>query len=324
MGVIVEKAGLYTTIQDLGRNGYQRYGVPVSGAMDTWAFQLANLLVQNPLNTPSLEITLIGPTLRFTKTMYISVCGADLSPTLNNVPIRIGKRILIKKGDVLRFGKPLSGCRAYIAFSGGLLVPNTLNSSSTYSPSEIGGKDGRALVAGDELFIDSHPSQVLVHDSNWFLSPMLFQYNTNQVIRIVKGKQWDWFTEEAHRIITEQKFFIQPNSDRMGYRVTSDLKLTLTHSQELITEGTSIGTIQVPASGDPIILQADCQPTGGYPKIAHVISSDLRILAQKKPNEYIRFKIVERYEAMESLRNSHKQLNYVGKAIERKLLNQNL
>ncbi|EDL66145.1 biotin-dependent carboxyltransferase family protein [Bacillus sp. SG-1] len=315
MGFTVEKSGLLSTIQDSGRTGYRRIGMPVSGAMDDKAFRFANLLVGNNEGDEALEVTLQGPVLHFKSDTVIAISGADLNPSINNEPVPNNKPLLVGKGDVLRFGMAEKGMRAYVAFKGGLKVVKQLGSSSTNTLAKLGGYKGRALKAGDKiaLNIEGHKDKQI----QWSLSPTLFTYLQKKEVRIIRSRQWDWFTEEAQMHFLSGSFTIKPESDRMGYRLSGPA-LALKQSQELLTEGIAKGTIQVPASGQPIILMADSQPTGGYPKIANVITADLPIIAQLKPNESLSFKEVTLEEAYEALRETEAEMKMIRAAVRMK------
>jgi antagonist of KipI len=320
MGFIVVKSGLLTTIQDRGRIGYRDIGMPVSGPMDELAFRAANLLVGNHEGDTAVEVTLQGPVLHFTADTIIAICGADLNPSINEEPVPNNKPLLIHQGDVLRFGMAAAGMRAYVSFRGGLHINKQLGSSSTNILAKIGGYEGRALKAGDKaaLNTEGHYGMETYH---WSLSQTVFSYLEKKEVRVLKSSQWDWFTEEARSIFLTESFRILPDSDRMGYRLSGPA-LWLEKPQELLTEGIAKGTVQVPSSGKPIILMADSQPTGGYPKIANIITADLPIIAQLKPSETISFKEVTLEEAFTALRDTEEKMKMVKAAIRLKTRDQ--
>ncbi|WP_456274438.1 5-oxoprolinase subunit C family protein [Bacillus sp. AK031] len=313
MGFSLEKSGLMTTIQDGGRIGYRNIGMPVSGPMDPFAFHLANLLLQNDENCPGLEITLQGPVLHFTADTEIAICGADLTPSINDQNVMNNKPLHVRKGDVLRFGMAASGMRAYIAFKNGINNPKQLGSTSTNTRAGVGGIEGRALKAGDKL--DLYPAQYHGSKRNWGLAPSLFTYMEKREVRVLKSTQWDSFNSRAQADFLSGMFTILPQSDRMGYRLEGP-RLELSESKELLTEGIAMGTIQVPSNGQPIILMADSQPTGGYPKIANVITADLSVIAQLKPNENIAFREVSLKEAHLALRQSEYKIRMIKAALK--------
>jgi antagonist of KipI len=295
------KSGLQTTVQDLGRYGFQKYGVIASGAMDPYAHRLANLLVGNDENSATLEIALVGPVIRFETDMFIALCGGDLSPTIDGKEVDLWRPLAVKKGSQLAFGAPKTGCRCYLAVSGGISVPEVMNSRSTYLRAEIGGFHGRALKAGDLVEIDPVSLERLAvfrkavaKESDWHVpSP---RYPAEPVVRMMKGRQFELFDEESKQRIFTEFFSVSSNSDRMGYRLEGAL-LSLEEPAELISEAVAFGSIQVPADGNPIVLLADRQTTGGYPKIGQVASVDLPLLSQLKPGERLKFQEITLEEA---------------------------
>ncbi len=291
------KAGLMTTIQDLGRYGYQKYGIIVSGAMDPLAHRIANLLVGNEESAPAIEITLSGPRIRFDKEAVIALSGGDLSPSVNGVSVKSYTPIWIKAGDVLDFGEAISGCRTYLAIQGGIDVPTVLDSTSTYLRAGIGGFYGRMLKAGDRIgFLHNDISEYTINfTGGWSISQELKVKPTDR-IRVTKGRQYDLFRKESRNAFFKEPFKISNQSDRMGYRLNGP-KLLLKENKELISEAVSHGSIQVPSDGNPIILLADRQTIGGYPKIAQIASVDLSVAAQKRPGEEVFFEELSNEEA---------------------------
>jgi antagonist of KipI len=314
MGVTVIKSGLLTTVQDLGRYGYQRAGIIVSGAMDSLSFRLANLLVGNDVFAAGLEVTLVGPTLRFEVDSMIAICGGNFSPTINKEEILLNKPIYVKKGDHLEFGPPKYGSRCYIAFKGGIQIEQVLGSRSTCLPANFGGLNGRALRTGDELPL-IELSYNYSFKTNWNLSCYFdsILFNTKP-IRVLKGRQYHLFDDESLSLFHSASFSLTKDINRMGYRMDGP-SLYLINQQELLTEGVAFGTIQVPANGKPIILMADRQTTGGYPKIAQVISADLPRLAQLKPEDSIHFVEVSIFEAQKLALDLENELKALRKII---------
>ncbi|WP_263620687.1 5-oxoprolinase subunit C family protein [Halobacillus yeomjeoni] len=298
------KSGLLTTIQDLGRIGYQKYGVIASGAMDSESHRIANLLVGNDGDHPTMEITLMGPVIEFQEDALIAICGGDLSAMVDGERVELWKPIYIKQGSELRFGNPKQGFRAYLAIAGGFDVPYVMNSGSTYLRAGIGGFEGRALEKGDEIPVGdpSMPSLSMMESlkelageehfcsASWFASPEFVpNAHSGCEIRVTEGREFELFSEESQEKFFEQAYQIDSKSDRMGYRLKGS-KLKLNEKVDMISEAVAFGTVQVPSEGNPIILLADRQTTGGYPKIAQVASVDLPKLAQLKPGEKIIFK----------------------------------
>ena len=286
MTITVLKPGLLTTIQDLGRFHYQAKGIGTSGALDLYSHRLANWLVGNEDNEATIEITLIGPTLLFQCSAVISICGADLSPTLNGIKIDNGRTLQVSNGDILAFKTIQNGSRAYLAVSGGIHTPSRYGSKSTDIRSQIGGLYGRPIKAKDRLLISS---SYLLQRIQCKRSPELHNHVKEiRKVRFTKGKQYDFFTNNSHQTFISSEFQINKDSNRMGIRLNGP-SLHLKTKLELITEGVAHGSIQVPPNGQPIILLSDRQTTGGYPKIGQIASVDLPYLAQKKPGEILNF-----------------------------------
>jgi antagonist of KipI len=298
MGMKVIKPGILTTVQDLGRVGYQKYGVVVSGAMDPFALRAANILLGNDDNTPGLEITMIGPSLRFQKDAWISICGGDLSAKIDGITVPLWRPIFVKENSLLTFQGPINGCRAYLTVAGGFEVNRVMESSSTYIRGVIGGIKGRALRENDILTMGHSLVNFDVsvrletgpfYATAWSVSRDIFpRYDNNPVIRIMRGREFELFNEKSQIDLSARGFVVSPQSDRMGFRLSGPT-LQLREPYEMISEAVTAGTIQVPPDGDPILLMADRQTTGGYPRIAQVATVDLPILAQVKPNEKIQF-----------------------------------
>ncbi|GAA4295068.1 biotin-dependent carboxyltransferase family protein [Nibribacter koreensis] len=306
MGLKIEKPGLLTTVQDLGRNGHQKEGVIVSGAMDALALRIGNLLVGNPENTASLEMSLLGPVLSFTQDHVIAVTGVDLSPKIDGEPIPLWRPVLVKKGARLSFGAPKTGGRAYLCVAGGIAVEPILGSASTYLKAGFGGWHGKALAVGVELETNAVSPEMLSFlqklegrlagksfaASSWTPSPeVLPAYSHNPTIRAVRGPEYDWFTPESKASFWQAPFQITPQSDRMGFQLEG-ATLELQKPQELLSTAVTFGTVQVPSNGNPIVLLADHQTTGGYPRIAQVITADLSKLAQTMPGQFLQFQVV--------------------------------
>ncbi|WP_332698300.1 biotin-dependent carboxyltransferase family protein [Halalkalibacter lacteus] len=310
MSMTILRPGLLTSIQDLGRVGFQKYGVIVSGAMDCYALRVANILVGNGEGEAALELTLAGPTLKVEQDLLIAITGGDLAPTIDKLPIPLWKPVYVRKGSVLQFGPCRSGCRAYLAVAGGLCVEEVMGSASTYLRAGIGGYHGRALEADDVLRFRAPSEQALqlieqlVKSSDERFSTTTWSVTTEfaipdekiNTIRVTLGSHYEQFAEESRNAFFDQVFKVTPQSDRMGYKLSGD-PLTRTDAFEMISEAVTLGTIQVPSNGQPIILLADRQTTGGYPRIGQVVTVDLSLLAQMKPGEQIQFKEVSMQKA---------------------------
>ncbi|UZJ76939.1 biotin-dependent carboxyltransferase family protein [Fictibacillus sp. KU28468] len=311
MTIKIDKPGMLTSLQDLGRYTYQQYGVIVNGAMDPFAHTAANLLVGNPEGEATLEVTLTGPKLTFGIDTYIAICGADLTPSINEKPIENWRTISVKEGDVLEFGKCKWGCRAYIAVAGGFDTKREMGSKSTYLRAGIGGYKGRALKEGDTLSVCSDGDSFHPVSLNWFVSHELRAvYSNKNTIRAVKGRHFELFTKESQAAFFNEGFKISTQSDRMGYRAEGTA-LQLEEQREILSEPVLFGTVQVPSEGKPIILMADRQTTGGYPKIAQAAYVDLPKLAQAKPGDSIVFQEISDEEAQINYIIQKIQLNYL-------------
>ena len=285
--VIVHTAGLLTTVQDRGRYGYQRFGMPVSGAMDVFSLELANLLMGNDPGDACLEATISGPELEFTGATWVAITGADMDPHLNGQGIPKNTSIDVRPGDRLGFRGLISGCRTYIAFAGGISVPPVMGSRSTYLRAGIGGFQGRALMPGDELPLGEPVGKPRLKKIPEGLIP---EYKHEQTIRIISGPEAHYFEIAGLRSFLSSEYMVTAQSDRMGYRLTGE---TIKHKEgmtSIISAGISLGAVQVPGDGQPIILMADRQTSGGYARIANVIAPDLTLIAQMRPEHKIHFK----------------------------------
>jgi biotin-dependent carboxylase-like uncharacterized protein len=302
--LIVQDPGPLTTVQDLGRPGYLRVGIPGSGPLDREAFLLANRLVGNPDDAAGLECTLIGPRLEFTDERLAAVTGADMVLTLNGSAVEAWQGLRVRPGDVLRLGPARRGVRAYVAVAGGIETPLVLGSRATYVRGRLGGLEGRALRKGDRLPLGPvaavrprrlHPGRVPV-------------YGAEALVHVVLGPQDDRFTAAGIAALLEGPYEMLPQSDRMGARLKGSF-IEHTRGHDIISDGVALGGIQVIGEGQPIVLLADRQSTGGYTKIATVCSFDIGRVAQVKPGGRLRFRRVTVGEAHAMLRDSHRALD---------------
>lgn len=304
MSIVVIKPGMLSSFQDAGRHGQQPLGISVVGAMDQRAHQLANILVGNDARTASLEITLTGPTLQFKKPCCIALSGADLSATLNGQPVAMNRPIIARPKDELAFGPRKHGTRCYLAVHGGFALTPVLGSTSTYLRSHFGGWHGRALQKGDEIPLaqplKNKGLEALAMEL-WAIQiylPSAIADSSRQRIRLIKSALWNEFTPESCVALLTETFKVSPDSERMGYRL-SGTPLLMSEPRQLLSEATTFGTIQVPAGGQPIILMADRQTTGGYPKMAYVATVDLPLLAQCAPGDALQFEAITLERAQE-------------------------
>ncbi|OIK16312.1 KipI antagonist [Bacillus sp. MUM 116] len=329
MTIKVLHPGLLTTIQDLGRYGSQKFGVIVSGAMDSYSLRAANLLVGNKENEGALEITLFGTSLLFEEDRVIAITGGDLQAVIDGKKAATWRPILVRKGSVLQFKSAIHGCRAYVAFAGGIAVPEVMGSKSTYLRAGIGGFKGRALKKEDiiEFGEMSKLSQSiftmwenLKSNPTWSVNyTKLVNLQQSQTIHVIRGSEFDCFDEKSKRRLFQEPFKLTTQADRMGYRIEGP-QLSLEKKFELLSEGVTFGTIQVPPSGNPIVLMADRQTTGGYPKIGQIMTADLSSMAQLQPNAVIHFKEISHEDAEKELLAKEKILDEIKAGIRFKIL----
>ena len=287
MNKIIEviDGGLFTTIQDLGRYGYQRYGVPVSGAMDPFSLRIANLLVGNEQHEAGLEITLVGPDLKFINDSLIAITGGNLSPALDGESIPMWEATVAQQGSILTFGDIKDGARAYLCMAGGINVEPVLGSRSTYTRAKIGGFHGRQLSTGDVLSSSPVPSRI---EGRYLPKKFIPQYGHSHKVDVILGPQDNAFTEKGINTLFKSEYEVTTQSDRIGYRLTGP-KIQHKRGADIISDGIPFGAIQVTGDGLPIILMSDRGTTGGYTKIGTVISSDIAALAQAAPGDIIQF-----------------------------------
>lgn len=291
------KPGLQTSIQDAGRTGFMHQGISRSGAMDSVSLLLANWLVSNEINQAAIEITLVGPTIEFTDSYSIAVCGAEFDLTLNDVVIANNEVIYVNKGDVLAFKQLRKGVRAYLAIAGKLNVDEIFASQSTHLTANFGGYKGRQIKSADVLEIQDK------HKPNKRELPREYRptFSGSYLLRCIKGLEVDGFDKESTNRFYNSTYKISNDSNRMGLRLDGDAVIS-GNTVELISTGLVLGSIQVPPSGLPIISSVDGQTIGGYPRIANVISSDLNILGQLKVGDKINCLLISREEALQQVK----------------------
>lgn len=277
-------AGPQTTVQDLGRTGQMRYGIPPSGPVDRFAFVLANRLVGNLDAAAALECTLIGPRFEMTGDGAIAVTGAEMPITVNGEPAAGWTTIALKRGDVVKLGPARTGVRSYIGFAGGLDVPLVLGSRSTYLRGRVGGVEGRALRKGDELRV--YPSASM--KPRRVALQTIPDYTGEPAVRAVLGPQADRFTAEGLEALFGSRYEVLPQSDRMGSRLRGP-RIAHARGHDIVSDGIALGSIQVPGDGQPIVLLVDRQSTGGYTKVATICSCDIWRVGQARPGQALRF-----------------------------------
>lgn len=301
MAMKVLSPGALTTVQDLGRSGYQQFGMPCCGVMDQNAYKIANELLGNTGNEAVLEHTLFGGSYLFDSDTVIALTGADMDPALNRLPIPMNRPVFVQAGSILTLGLAASGCRTYLAVLGGIDVPAVLGSRSTNLKCGIGGYEGRALRQGDVLrtwaapfsseeFLNRFPKKAA------YPLPERPAYPSAVTVRVIEGPQNHYFTENGLHTFYSEPYTLSEQSDRMGCRMNGP-SIESIRGTDIVSDGIVFGSIQVTPDGQPIILMADRQTTGGYAKIATVCSFDLPALAQCRPGNTVRFRKIKIEEA---------------------------
>jgi len=310
----VIQPGVLTTIQDLGRYGFSQFGVPPSGALDTFSFRTGNLLVGNREGESGLEVTLMGLKLMTLKEVVISITGGDLYPTLNGEPLAMWRTHLLVEGDVVHFKKVRAGCRAYLAVSGGFVVPRIMESSSTYLSGKFGGLEGRKLREGDILYSPDLSSSLNKLGLQFPIDWISF-LEKERALRVIPGPQDHHFTEKGFQTFCSSLYHVTSQCDRMGVRLEGPKVERRSDVEEsIISEGMIAGAIQVPGDGKPMIILTELV-TGGYTKIATIISTDLPRVAQLKPGDRVRFMPISLEEAHHLLREQEERLKRFKKMI---------
>ncbi|SDI36833.1 biotin-dependent carboxyltransferase family protein [Alteribacillus bidgolensis] len=311
----VKKPGMFTTVQDLGRFGFQSQGIPPAGVMDYYAFTIANMLTGNHLREAVLEITMTGPLLSFASQAVIAITGGDLQPELNRETVPMWKTFTVQNGDELSFKGPKQGARAYLAVSGGINGEQVLKSKSTYVKAKLGGFEGRALQKGDKLTFtvpcNSLSTRKGVH------SELIPSYPSIQELRVLEGQEYTAFEKSAIQSFFTSAFTVTNESDRMGIRLSGP-NVTQKNKADILSDAVTFGTIQVASNGQPMILMADRQTTGGYTRIANIITVDLPKAAQVLPGQKITFKKVSLQEAHSLFLKERKQFASLAFALEHK------
>jgi antagonist of KipI len=296
----VVRPGLQTTVQDGGRWGWQASGVSVSGAMDRYSYRLANVLVGNADGAAALEVTIVGPEVEFADTRLVAVVGAEFVVTLDGQRIPTGTAVAARAGSRLAFGDRTSGARAYLAIAGGIDVPLVFGSRSTHLVSRIGGLAGRALASGDVLPLGksstgSLETPIAALSRGLLSAARIWQVPSTSpdptvVLRVLDDGHVDRFADEALAALQSAPYVVGQQSDRVGFRLEGPI-LRQTRGADILSDVTPMGTLQVPASGQPILLMADRQTTGGYTRIGTVISADLPSAGQLAPGDRVRFEV---------------------------------
>lgn len=298
------------SLQDLGRKGFRAYGVPLSGPMDPLSHKLANLLCGNDDEAVVLEITLHGLILLFDKDALIAICGGGSAPMLNGEPVGCFRPLFVRQGSLLEFKPSSAGCRMYLAMAGGFEADEMMGSCATYVPAGIGGLNGRYLVKGDQLFRKSSPGLVSSRiissidtaskeriSVSWGSNLFSYLLDEDVHLRCLPGPEWEQFLSCSRDFFLSESFEVSDRSDRMGYQLSGE-RLRHNDDREMLSTGVCVGTVQVTHEGLPIILMADGQTTGGYPRIAQIVSADIPKCGQLRPGSIVRFKSISEKEAL--------------------------
>jgi antagonist of KipI len=329
------EGGLLTTVQDLGRYGHQKIGVTPGGAMDALSHRVANILVDNPEDAATLEITLQGPVIEFTSDALIALCGAHLTAKVSDIELPRARAIAVRRGSVLTFGRALSGCRAYLSVAGGIDVPAVMGSRSTYLRAGIGGHEGRTLRGGDQLAIGKASTRATNTTMKALsdVGPLPFALSHHYVegddprltfssrpIRCVRGPHFDVLNDTDRRSFLADPYEVSTEADRMGYRLVGP-RLSSARGRDLVSSAVTTGAVQVPPGGEPIVLMVDRQTTGGYPVVAQIVTADLPFVAQMKPGDELSFSEVSITDAQDALRGMHRALADIRRDIEARVSN---
>jgi antagonist of KipI len=306
--IAVVDPGPLTTVQDIGRPGYQRVGIPHSGPLDRAAYVVANRLVGNLDGAAALELTLRGPRLEARRECAIAVTGADMGLTVNGQPASSWTVLRLRPGDLVAFGMVRAGCRAYLAVGGGVDVPPVLGSRATYLRGQLGGVEGRALQKGDVLPIGTPAVPLDRLEGRAVPAARRPAYPAEVELRVVLGPQDDRFTAEGIRGLLTGPYEVTPYADRMGYRLKGP-PVTHAAGHDIVSDGIPLGGIQVPGEAQPIVLLVDRQTTGGYTKVATVIGVDIGRIGQTKPGHHVRFRRVTLAEAHAALQEERRWLD---------------
>lgn len=306
MSIKVITPGMLSTIQDGGRKGFAAMGFNASGVMDVRSYHIANALVGNFTDEAVIEMTYLGGSFKFLESNYIAITGADMSPKLDGVPVEMYTTVFVKQDETLTFSAAKSGMRAYIAVRGGIDVPVIMGSRSTNLKCKLGGFDGRPLKAGDivpcrDVYDEFHKH--LIH------SAPKEDFGSDEItVRVLLGPQDDYFTDNGIKTFLNSTYTVTNESDRMGCKLSGE-KIEYKNTVDIISDGIVFGSIQIPRTGNPIIMLADRQTTGGYAKIATVISVDLPLLAQARPGTKVHFKLIDRQKAERLLKQEQKEFH---------------
>ena len=314
MSVQILKSGILTTVQDLGRNGFRRFSINPNGAMDRSAARLVNVLLGNDENEAVLEIHFPAAEILFEKDSFFALGGADFSATLDDARIENWRAHYAKKGNVLRFPKKISGNRAYLSIKGGFEIKDWLGSASTNLTAKLGGIDGRKLQKDDRLYFKQRTKDNGQSTNNKISNSLFPFYSSFPTVRVIAGAEFESLAESSRDIFLKENFVVSQSSDRMGFRLQGE-PIALQDQKEIVSSAVNFGTIQLLPDGQMIVLMSDHQTSGGYPRIANVISVDLPLLAQLGANDRVAFHLVSVDEAESLAVDFEKNLNFLKIAV---------
>ncbi len=309
MSITFQKAGLLTTLQDLGRDGYRRFGINPNGVMDQAAARLINILLGNDENEAVIEMHFPAPQILFEANAVIAIGGADFAATLDDESLQNWQPHFVKKGSHLKFQNKTNGNRAYLAVHGGLKTNRWLDSASTNLTAQIGGHEGRKFEAGDKLSFNKKTKKQPHLAAAQVSSSLIPSYSRFPTVRVIAGAEYEMLSEETRSKFFEQDWTISVNSDRMGFRLYGE-PIMLSAPHELVSSAVNFGTVQLLPDGQLIVLMADHQTSGGYPRVAHVITRDLPLLAQLGANDKVAFHLIEHNEAERLAIEFENELNF--------------
>ena len=331
MSIRIQRGGLLTTLQDLGRHGLQHLGIVPCGAMDGVSHRMANALVGNPPSAATLECTVLGPEIAFLRDALVALYGGSFEARFGDEAFPANRPVMVRSGAVLTLGKAHRGARAYLAIAGGFKAPEILGSRSTYLPASFGGLDGRALRPGDVFAGAGNLSTISeqrfarvarrgqvarkqFRSVRWSAPELTIPYGRALAVRAMEGRHWNQFDTSSQDAFFGELWRVSPDSNRMGYRLAGP-RLSRAKAVEILSEPTCLGTVQVPNDGTPIALMADHQTTGGYPKIAEIAGADIPGLAQLAPGGSVRFVKATLEESQAARRESRERFRQVEQAI---------
>ena len=300
MSIEVVSSGLQTTVQDMGRKGWSHMGLPESGAADKFSLKLANFLINKNLNSPVLECTLTGPILKFLKPFSLVITGADMKPKINDIDIKMNTVIRAKTNDVLSLSNCSIGCRSYIAFSENLVAERFLGSASTYIPAKLGGIEGLPLQVGS--IISTDPADFDIKTSEKINLNTINFFTNEWELRAIEGPEFNFLSDESKKDIFSSPFIVSNDSSRMGNRLEGT-RIELINNDHMISSPMSMGTVQCPKGGLPIILGCDSQTLGGYPRVLQIAEIDLPLIGQLRPSDKVLFKKISIDKARSELKN---------------------